>query len=54
MTFKEAYTLYLDGIRVRRKGWPNKEYWLGKVRCRECGCELEYEDAIADDWEFIV
>lgn len=54
MIFKEAYDLYKRGFKVRRSSWRNKEYWLGKLTCEECGCEIDFEDAVGDDWEVIV
>ncbi len=51
MKFEEAHKLWLSGKKVRRLNWLNKNYCLGDIKCPECDCEIDYEDAIADDWE---
>lgn len=53
MKFDLAYQYHLRGEKVRRELWTNKEYFLGKNKCPECDCEIDYEDAIADDWEIM-
>ncbi len=53
MTFKKAYQYFLKGKKIRRKSWTNKNYCLGDLLCPECDCEIDYEDAIASDWEIL-
>lgn len=50
MKFDEAYKHYMNDEKVRRESWKNKNYYLGDINCPECRCEIDYEDALADDW----
>ena len=54
MKFEDVYKEFLNGKKVKRSGWINKDYYLGKFKC-ECMCDnnMDDQDAIANDWEIM-